>query len=140
MIARRKNREVKVNTTALPDIIFMLLFFFMVTTVLQDETVAQVPIPKVKSEAAPVIPDPSTVTIATQDGQTLLINGHAHLIDDLEKALISQNQNLLENGNYLETCLVYLPDTMSMHTVNKIKESLQKAEIYKVEYIHQHDL
>ena len=43
----RKNREpVKVNTTALPDIIFMLLFFFMVTTVMQNQNLHTLELPE----------------------------------------------------------------------------------------------
>jgi len=34
----RKGQE-QINTSALPDIIFMLLFFFMVTTVLREQDI-----------------------------------------------------------------------------------------------------
>ena len=38
MKRNKRNRDVKFNTTALPDIVFMLLFFFMVVTVMKEDT------------------------------------------------------------------------------------------------------
>ncbi len=43
---RKSNMESKISTSSMPDIIFMLLIFFMVTTVLREYSGLQISLPK----------------------------------------------------------------------------------------------
>jgi biopolymer transport protein ExbD len=43
---RKSNIESKISTSSMPDIIFMLLIFFMVTTVLREYSGLQISLPK----------------------------------------------------------------------------------------------
>ena len=46
---RKSNIESKISTSSMPDIIFMLLIFFMVTTVLREYSGLQISLPKAES-------------------------------------------------------------------------------------------
>jgi len=137
MIKRKERMLPEINTTALPDIIFMLLFFFMVATVVR------------KKEANPTIELPSTTysDIKKSNDDKLAIgiqtvNGKTEFT--LQSRVIP-NTSLLQEAiqNWKKKYPEYygvkvqlrIDKEIKMSEVNHIKQLLQKEELYNIQYV-----
>ncbi len=134
----RKPRDIKFNTTALPDIVFMLLFFFMVVTVMKDNN----------TERAVELPYTQYADyIKAQDDYISIIMEHTkagdihYYIDNkLHKNLRSVDNHLSK----LRTDYIAVPEisvkikidkSTSMKYVNEVKRLLQNNSFFKVKYL-----
>lgn len=70
---RRQREEPAINLTALIDVVFLLLIFFMVTTTFNRETRLAVNLPEADAEAAEPVPDQLEIAVDA-DGR-YAING-----------------------------------------------------------------
>ncbi len=140
---RRKNNQPRINTSALPDIIFMLLFFFMVVTVLRDQQVG------VKF----MVPDADQVQ--KLENQALITNiyigrpldpihGNNALIqindafvykENLTKAVQQQTANDFRHQSDRAITVLKVDREVPMGLVNDVKTALRKANRLKVSYI-----
>lgn len=139
MIRRTKsNRESpEFNTAALPDIIFMLLFFFMVVTVLKTQ----------ENNIKYTLPNTSYNSKLEKNQDTNYIY-LGHDPSDENQYLLQVNDDLVSFDNLLVSCkslqnvtkastktYIKIDQDMPMSIVNELKEALQQARIYKVTYI-----
>ncbi len=132
MIRKVKRESQKINTTALPDIIFMLLFFFMVTTVLQNEKIQEVNVPDLMSKAPALKKLTGSLVISSWTDGQFLVNNKICSADELVPVINTEKAK----AGRIEKSLIFLDKETPMSKVNKLKEALQKAELYRVEYIH----
>lgn len=144
MIRRKKsNREMpEFNTAALPDIIFMLLFFFMVVTVLKTQ----------KNDIKYTLPNTTYNSKLNKNQDTHYIYlGHHPSYEG--QYLLQVNDELVSFDNLLVRCkslkkmikpltkiYIKIDKDMPMSIVNELKESLQKASVYNVTYIVDKDM
>jgi len=137
MIKKRKKEKVEFNTTALPDIVFMLLFFFMVVTVLKD-----------KSDKWEInIPDADHVELVKQQDAFLNIGLESYqdnILYRLEnKSYSDLNEfkdglsNLIAKGlNRSETKIkIKIDKYIAMKEVNMLKTTLQDHKLYDIVYV-----
>ena len=139
-VNRKKERSIKINTTALPDIIFMLLFFFMVTTVMQTQTISELSLPQVYgiTQQGDSNPDELNIYLYAEDGeQHIKVNDQSQPVEN-SKLLITGIANQVHNeGIYIQRANLYIDANIVMSSVNQVKETLQELDIYKVKFIHE---
>ena len=84
---RRKSlyEEQELNMTPLIDCVFLLLIFFMVTTVFKQPYSLQVVLPE--AQQAQIVEEKKLVATITQDGR-MEINRHLVTLDNLEQVLL----------------------------------------------------
>lgn len=88
---RRKSlyEEQELNMTPLIDCVFLLLIFFMVTTVFKQPYSLQVVLPE--AQQAQIVEEKKLVASITQDGR-MEINRHLVTLDDLEQVLLREKE------------------------------------------------
>jgi len=134
----RKPRDIKFNTTALPDIVFMLLFFFMVVTVMKDNT----------SERAVELPYTQYADyIKSQDAYVLIVIEQSEVGElkyYIENKLHSNLKSVDNHLAKLRTDHIADPDisvkikidkNTSMKYVNEMKSLLQDNSFFKIKYL-----
>ena len=136
----RKNREpVKVNTTALPDIIFMLLFFFMVTTVMQNQNLHTLELPEaynISTKENTELSDLEIYLSATAEESVFQVNELTSTIDNYPEIIAQEVKRMRQNGLYIPKAYLYIDGESPMSMVNGIKTELQRLEISKIQYVH----
>ena len=136
---RKNHKQVKINTTALPDIIFMLLFFFMVTTVLQDEDKQQLTLPQAvnhetlkKSKSKEI-----NIILGQLEGQKFVkLNNTQVKFHAAEDMITNKIEKLKSSGVFPEKAKLWVDVHTQMHDVNLVKKTLQNSGILKVEFVH----
>ena len=88
---RRKSlyEEQELNMTPLIDCVFLLLIFFMVTTVFKQPYSLQVVLPE--AQQGVIVEEKKLVASITQDGR-MEINRHLVMLDDLEQVLLREKE------------------------------------------------
>ena len=130
-----------INTTALPDIIFMLLFFFMVTTVMQPaSTIDDLVLPNVLTQesCSKTKTDELVIFLFPKDAEHLMlaIDNQFHLMSQAQNAIASKITDLKNRQLFPSKAILRIDRYTKMSAVNQIKEILQKQEILNVEYVH----
>ena len=132
----------KLGTAALPDIIFMLLFFFMVTTVLRkDQLLVKVQLPKVSEleklqhrslvhhlyVGQPLAP-------ATTESMVIQLNDAFIKVENLERAI---KKIKAEHKEHLQDRLITslkVDEAVPMGIVGEVKTELRKAAQLRINY------
>jgi biopolymer transport protein ExbD len=140
----------KLATASLPDIIFMLLFFFMAVTTGKDAEFKVRVTPPVASEATRLINKSLTRYIyagkplasyaATFGSETRIQLGDAFVdINDLETWVINERSKLseLEQGNMIVA--IKADKDTKMGLISDIKQHLRNANALKIVYIAEND-
>lgn len=88
---RRKSlyEEQELNMTPLIDCVFLLLIFFMVTTVFKQPYSLQVVLPE--AQQAQIVEEKKLVATITEDGR-MEINRHLVTLDNLEQVLLREKE------------------------------------------------
>ena len=81
--------EQELNMTPLIDCVFLLLIFFMVTTVFKQPYSLQVVLPE--AQQAQIVEEKKLVATITQDGR-MEINRHLVTLDNLEQVLLREKE------------------------------------------------
>ena len=81
--------EQELNMTPLIDCVFLLLIFFMVTTVFKQPYSLQVVLPE--AQQAQIVEEKKLVATITEDGR-MEINRHLVTLDDLEQDLLREKE------------------------------------------------
>lgn len=139
MIKRKKKDMPAVSTASLPDIIFMLLFFFMVVTVLKSHTVKVdfdlpegVDLQKIENKSL----ENHLYIGQLEDGSiTIQLNDAFISIDQIRNAMINikNNYNLGDKGD--ASLSLKVDKDIKMGIVSKVKLELRKADFRKVTYV-----
>ena len=139
----KKKGQFKVNTSSLPDIVFMLLFFFMVASNMKAVTL----IVKVK------LPEASEVTKLEQKSlvsyvyvgkpmQTrkfgseprIQLNDSFATVDDIGNYILQERESLNESDRPKMTVSIKADSDIQMGTITDIKQALRKAQALKISY------
>jgi len=143
---RKNSKERKlpeINTSALPDIIFMLLFFFMVVTVLRKRDVkVKVDLPEARQLVKlkhPSIHHHIFVGVLDKgketERQVIQLNDKFIAIDEIEKAVVLLVRKQPEVYQSLVTTYLYADAEQDMAILSELKLALRKAEQLNLGYV-----
>lgn len=139
------NKVGSINTASLPDIVFMLLFFFMVTTVMR-ETALKVSITVPGATEIKKLEKKSLVSYIyigepTKSYRALFgtepriqLNDQFAGLTDIRDFISSEREQMDENDKKLMTVSLKIDSDTKMGIVTDVKQELRKASALKVNY------
>lgn len=140
---KEKNKGTpQVSTAALPDIIFMLLFFFMVSTVMRTESLlVKVGVPGAtevqKLEKKSLV---SYINIGPPKQESLGSKARIQLNDsfanvaDVGEFILSEKEQLNEADRQFMTTSLKVDQETKMGVVSDVKQELRKVGAFKINY------
>ena len=146
VIKKKKDKALPaVNTSALPDIVFMLLFFFMVATVMREVDL-KVKVSKPQATEIQKLERKSLVTYIYAGSPTqkyeerfgktprIQLNDAFASLDDVQPFVISERDTKTEEERPMMTMSIKADKTVKMGLISDIKLELRKAQAYKINY------
>lgn len=149
VMKKKGNKEVPaLGTSSLPDIIYMLLFFFMVTTVMREvELKVQVRLPEAteiqklekKSLISFIYVGPPTRQMQTKwgDSPRIQLNGSYQLPAQITDFIAAERDKLSEADRNAMTVSLKSDRNVRMGIIVDIKQELRKANALKLSYTAQ---
>ena len=147
MLNLKKNtsKTVKINTSSMPDIVFMLLFFFMVATVQKDTDLMVDIKPPSASEVQKLekknlvsyiyIGEPSAAYKRQFGSATKIqLNDSYKTIEDIAEFVEAERDARHENEKSLITTSLKVDKNTKMGIVTDVKQELRKANALKINY------
>ena len=134
-----------ISTASLPDIVFMLLFFFMVTTVMREVTLL-VENKKPKATEIKKLEKKNLVTyiyvgkpkkaLQSQVGTEprVQLNDAFARLGEIQQYVIEERNAINEAERPLMTVSIKSDENVKMGLVGDIKQELRKAEALKINY------
>lgn len=132
-----------INTASLPDIIFMLLFFFMVTTVMREVTL----IVKIKPPEATEVQRlekkslVSYIYIGVPVKSALFgtkpriqLNDQFAKVEDIPSFIVAERQARDENDRKFLTTSLKVDESIRMGIVTDVKQELRKSGAFRINY------
>ena len=145
----KKNKNSKlapISTASLPDIVFMLLFFFMVTTVMREtEMLVDNILPQAtevqKLERKSLV---SYIYIGAPKGNNrkmkygkdakIQLNDSYARVTDIQSFIIAEREARAEEEVPLLTTSIKADVNVKMGIVSDVKQELRKSQAYKINY------
>lgn len=126
----------EVSTASLPDIIFMLLFFFMVVTVMRTEdNMLKVQLPAtVENEKVKTTSDKISIVV-DKVAEAVLVNNQAVGLDQLESYLASAVSETHLDDRLAVPVYLRVDRGTAMGKLYEVKLALRKTGLRKVQYI-----
>ena len=143
---KSSGKELKqINTASLPDIVFMLLFFFMVTTVMRETNLkVAVIVPEAteikklekKSLVRVIYIGKPTRNLQKTFGSEprIQLNDAFATPDDIRDFVTSEREQMDENDQKQMTVSLKIDEKTSMGIVSEVKQELRKASALKINY------
>ena len=138
-----KNKMQAISTAALPDIVFMLLFFFMVTTVMKEnEALVKSIVPRAtevkKLENKSLVSyllvgEPVQKKLFGSDPRIQLNDAFAD-VDDIREWVSAERSKLSESDQTKMTISLKVDEETEMGIVTDIKQALREASALKINY------
>ena len=135
--------EVGINTSSLPDIIFMLLFFFMVTTTMREVSYkVKMKLPEAteiqklekKSLVSYIYVGPPINSRQYGTNTRIQLNDQFANMDDIPEFVQIERQNRPESERKLITTSLKVDSETRMGVVTDIKQELRKSGAFKINY------
>ncbi|MEE2931334.1 MAG: biopolymer transporter ExbD [Bacteroidota bacterium] len=134
-----------ISTAALPDIVFMLLFFFMVTTVMRETTLyVSVVTPKAteikkmekKSLVSYIYIGPPIKRMQASYGTKprIQLNDAFANVDDIQEFIATERESKDEKEVPYMTTSIKSDETVKMGIITDVKQELRKANALKINY------
>lgn len=132
-----------INTSSLPDIIFMLLFFFMVTTTMREVTYkVKMKLPEAteiqklekKSLVSYIYVGPPMNSRMFGTNTRIQLNDQFATVDDIQEFVAVERQERPESDRQLITTSLKVDSETRMGVVTDIKQELRKAGAFKINY------
>lgn len=146
-MARFKTKKGKgtpaINTSSLPDIIFMLLFFFMVTTVMREVTLkVEIKLPKAtevqklakKSLVSYIFIGPPVKSKLYGTNSRIQLNDAFANVDDIQEFVAKEREARDEADKKYITTSLKVDRMTRMGIVSDVKQELRKAGALKINY------
>ncbi|MCF0191503.1 MAG: biopolymer transporter ExbD [Marinilabiliaceae bacterium] len=139
----RKGGQQKLNTSSLPDIVFMLLFFFMVATSMKEVTMMV----KIKSPEATEVTKLEQKSLVSYiyvgvplnsrkfgSEPRIQLNDAYASVDDIENYILQEREGMKEADRPKMTVSIKADSDVQMGTITDIKQALRKAQALKISY------
>jgi len=132
-----------IPTAALPDIIFMLLFFFMVTTVMREVTYkVQIKLPEAteiqklekKSLVSYIYVGPPIKSKVYGTNTRIQLNDQFAKVSDIPSFITSERQARDEADRKFITTSLKVDGNIKMGIVTDVKQELRKSGAFKINY------
>jgi len=134
-----------ISTASLPDIVFMLLFFFMVTTVMREtELKIKVIVPgateikklEKKSLVSYIYIGPPTLALQKLYGTNpkIQLNDQFQEVSDIIDFIAQERDAMDENDKKLMTVSLKIDANTQMGIVTDVKQALRRASALKINY------
>ena len=132
-----------INTSSLPDIIFMLLFFFMVTTTMREVSYkVKMKLPEAteiqklekKSLVSYIYVGPPINMRQYGTNTRIQLNDQFAVMDDIAEFVQIERQNRPESERKLITTSLKVDSETRMGVVTDIKQELRKSGAFKINY------
>lgn len=132
-----------INTSSLPDIIFMLLFFFMVTTVMREVTLkVRTKLPMAtevqkldkKSLVSYIYIGPPINSKLYGTNSRIQLNDTFAKIDDIQEFVAKEREDRDEADRKFITTSLKVDGLTKMGIVTDVKQELRKAGALKINY------
>lgn len=135
----------QLSTSSLPDIIFMLLFFFMVTTQLRDtEPLVTVRVPEASEIAKLERKDlASYINVGTPvlskqaeygTDARIQLNDSFKTVDDIRDFVAAERETLSEADRSFMTVVIKADRNVRMGIVTDVKQELRRCSALKIMY------
>lgn len=140
-----KGKGAAISTASLPDIIFMLLFFFMVTTVMREVELKISIAPPSASEAKKLerkdlvtyvyigAPQKSLQNMYGKEPR-IQLNDAIKDIKDVKEYVINERTKMPDKDQGLITVSMKIDKEAKMGIVTDVKQELRKAQALKISY------
>lgn len=134
-----------ISTSSLPDIVFMILFFFMATTTMREvELKVQIDSPKAseaqklekKSLVSYIYVGPPTKALAPQFGTAprIQLNGSYSSLNNITEFIAAERDKLSEKDRPDMTVSLKIDSNTKMGLVSDIKQELRRANALSISY------
>jgi biopolymer transport protein ExbD len=145
MKKKRKGGIPPISTASLPDVIFMILFFFMISTTMRDqEVLVKTVLPNAsevqKLEKKQLVsfvyigqPTPS-MEAQWGTGARIQLNDSYRLPKDIGEFVASEREKLSEADRAAMTVMLKADKGTRMGIITDVKQELRKASALKVSY------
>lgn len=139
----KKKGQFKVNTSSLPDIVFMLLFFFMVASNMKEVTlIVKVKLPEAteitkleqKSLVSYIYVGKPVQTKKYGTEPRIQLNDAYATVDGIEDYILQERESLNEADRPKMTVSIKADSDIQMGTITDIKQALRKAQALKISY------
>jgi len=140
----KKGKETAaINTSSLPDIIFMLLFFFMVTTVMREVTLkVKLKLPMAtevqklakKSLVSYIYIGPPVNSRLLGTNSRIQLNDSFAKIDNIQEFVAKEREDREEADRKYITTSLKVDGMTKMGIVTDVKQELRKAGALKINY------
>ncbi|MBT3251668.1 MAG: biopolymer transporter ExbD [Candidatus Marinimicrobia bacterium] len=127
-ISRKTRESAEVSTASMPDIIFMLLIFFMVTTVMREFEGLDVLVPKAKM-IEKLESKRNTAYVWASNNGSVMVDDHLVNMKDLRFIISSKMQKRPKT-----TISLRADQNASMETITSIHTELRNAYALKLSY------
>jgi len=134
---KKKQRTMpEISTASLPDIIFMLLFFFMVVTVMRtNQSPLEIALPATKhNDKVKQVQDVVNIHVG-KDISKVAVNEQLVSVDKLEGYLESATTAIYRDERMQVPVFLRVDKQSPMGLVYKVKLALRKTGLRKVNYI-----
>lgn len=134
-----------INTASLPDIVFMLLFFFMVTTTMKEVSL-KVQLQQPEATELSKLEKKSLVTYiyvgvpqrqyqATFGSEPRLqLNDQFATVDDIRSYIVQERESMRESDRSKMTVSIKADYDTPMGIITDVKQALRKAQALKISY------
>ena len=142
---KKKRGMPALSTSSLPDIVFMLLFFFMVSTSMRDEDLKV----RVRNPEATEVTKLEKKTLVTyifvgvpqQSFQArygteprLQLNDQFATVNDIQSYIVQERESMKENDRPLMTVSIKADYDCPMGIITDVKQALREAQALKISY------
>lgn len=135
----------QLSTSSLPDIVFMILFFFMVsTTMRQTDRLVSVIVPEASEIAKLERKDLAAyiyvgTPILSKQGQygtdaRIQLNDSFKTVDDIRDFIASERENLSEADRQFMTVSIKADEFVRMGIITDIKQELRRTSALRIMY------
>lgn len=144
---RRKQRSVpELNTASLPDLIFTVLFFFMIVTHMREDTMkVTCKIPQ-GTELAKLKKKSNIIHLyigkaiaqqgnANNGSMQIQINDRVVNIDDIADVINAEKERMLPEEQEKMVVAIKADKHANMATINKVKLALRQAKALRITYL-----
>jgi biopolymer transport protein ExbD len=136
---KRKKELPAISTASLPDIVFMLLFFFMVSTVMREtELKLKVTLPFAsevqKLERKSLVSYIFVGKLKDQPGDKIQLNDRISDVSDVKYFIFAERESHPEDEIPLLTTSIKADLETSVGTITDIKEELRNVDALKINY------
>lgn len=132
----------ELNTASMPDLVFAILFFFMVTTTMRSETLMV----KLKLPTATEIQKLEKKSLVTYinigppldakfgTGTQMQLNDKFAEVSDIQDYIAQEKSSMNESDQQLMTVSIKADEETRMRYISDVKQALRKAYALKISY------